>query len=65
MNHQATVYTYNLHLSISHLSIMVIVVSIYFRFYSEVSVGVSTFLPTATRTPKISSHSKALLLSVF
>jgi hypothetical protein len=43
MNNQATFYTYNLYLSIS---LMVIVASIYLRFYIEVRG--STFLLTPT-----------------
>jgi hypothetical protein len=38
---------------------MIIVASIYLRFYIEVGVGVGTFLPTAT-PPKIPSNSDSM-----
>jgi hypothetical protein len=53
VNHQATFLTYNLYLNIS---VMVIVASIYLRFYIEVWVRVGTFLPTPT-PHKIPSYS--------
>jgi hypothetical protein len=49
MNHQAATYTYNLY---RNISLIVIVISIYLRFYIEVRVG--AFLPTPT-PPKIPS----------
>jgi hypothetical protein len=45
MNHQATFYTYNLYLSVS---LMVIVASIYLKFYTKVRGRVGTILPTQT-----------------
>jgi hypothetical protein len=40
---------------------MVIVASLYLRFYIEVVVGVSTFLPTPA-SPKIPSNSDSIAL---
>jgi 1-acyl-sn-glycerol-3-phosphate acyltransferase len=60
VNHQATFYTYNPYLSVS---LMVILARIYLRFYIEVRVGVSTFLPTLT-LPKVPSDSDSGALVV-
>jgi hypothetical protein len=62
VNYQTTFYTYSLYLSIS---IMVIVVSMYLRFYIKVGDRVSTFLPTLTPAKiPFDSDSTALVMCV-
>jgi hypothetical protein len=57
MNHQATFYIYNPYLIIS---LMVIVASIYLRFYIEVGIGTVLLTPTP---PKIPSDSDSKILT--